>query len=172
MSYPGEQPPTAPGQPTQPWPPQQPAYGPPAGYASGGPSASPPNPKLAFWTSPAGIISMLAIAGVLVLVLLGVVNRLSGPASDNFTVAVTSCNATGSTSVSTATIGLSVRNDSKQVRSATVKIEYRDGGGTRIDTDTAYVRNIQPGDTARTDESTLLDAAPTGQLSCVVTGIS
>lgn len=172
MTYPSEQPPTVPGQ--QSWPPQAqpPAYGPPPGYPAAGPPTKPPNPKLVFWTSPAGIISILAIAGVGVLVLLGIVNRVSGPAADNFTVAVTSCNATGSANLATATVGLSVKNTSSRARSATVKIEYRDGGGARIDTDTAYVRDIAPGDTARAEESTLLDAAPTGAISCSVVGIS
>jgi hypothetical protein len=53
-----------------------------------------------------------------------------------------------------------------------VKIEYRDGGGNRIDTDTAYVRNIAPGDTVRTDESTILDAVPAGSISCQIVGVS
>ncbi len=155
MTLPGTQPPAVPG---------QPQYSPPP--------AKPVNPKLAFWTSPAGIISMLAIAGALMLVLVGVTNMISGPASDNFKVSVTSCTADRSPSLATAKIGLSVTNTSKATRSATVKIEYRDGGGSRLDTDTAYVRNIAPGDTARAEESTLLDAVPTGTISCEIVGIS
>jgi hypothetical protein len=52
----------------------------------------------------------------------------------------------------------------------TIGIEYRDSSGARIDTDTARVRNVAPGDTVRTEETTLLDAgAPTGR--CQITSI-
>lgn len=61
-------------------------------------------------------------------------------------------------------------NDGSRSDSATVSIEYRDSAGARLDTDTASVRNIAPGDTARTEESTILDAeADSG--SCRVTAV-
>jgi hypothetical protein len=105
------------------------------------------------------------------MILVGIINRVQGPAADAFDVSVTSCNATGTT-LATATIGLSVKNTSSSTKSATVKIEYRDGSGNRLDTDTAYVRNIAPGDTVRTDETTILDAVPAGSISCEIVDVS
>lgn len=174
MAYP-PQPPYDPNQPPPagpPYPPQPYPQKAPYGYQQPGPPPKPVNPKLVFWTSAPGIISMLAIMGALVVILVAISNHLYGPASDNFKVNVTSCDTSGSESLTTATIGLSVKNLSKATRTATVKIEYRDSGGNRIDTDTAYVRNIAAGDTARTEESTLLDAPPSGALRCEVVGIS
>lgn len=160
MTYPAEQPPTVPGPPNQYWPPQPQAYGPPV---------KPPNPYLAFWTSAAGIISMLAIAGAVALGIVLATDLASGPASKNFTVGVTSCEAT---SGSTAKVGLRIKNTSSTARSATVKIEYRDSAGNRLDTDSVYVRTLQPGDSASVTESTLLDGAPSGTIRCAITGIS
>ena len=155
------QPPIVPGQPgNQYWPPQP-----------VGPPVKPPSPKLAFWTSATGIICMLLIAGAAVLGIAIATDIASGPASDNFTVTVTSCSAsTGS--LSTAKIGFTIKNTSTAARSATVKIEYRDGAGNRIDTDTAIVKTIQPGDMASVAESTLLDGAADGTIRCAITGIS
>lgn len=166
--YDPNQPPPAPypQQPYQQYPPPPPyVYQPP-------PPLKPVNSKIAFWTSPAGIISMLAIMGAVVLVLAGISNRVTGPASDNFKVAVTGCEATGTSTLSTAKVGLTVTNTSDTVRNATVKIEYRDSSGSRIDTDTAYLRSIGAGDTARTEETTILDAAPSGAITCAIVGIS
>jgi hypothetical protein len=171
MAYPPQppydpnQPPPGPPYPQQQYPPQA-----PYGYQAP-PPQKPPNSKLVFWTSSTGVVLMLLIAFVAVIVLAGIVNRVQGPAGAKFGVTVTSCNVTGTT-LATATIGLAVRNAGKSTSSATVKIEYRDGGGNRIDTDTAYVRDIAPGDTARTEETTILDAAPTGSISCEVVGVS
>lgn len=164
-----EQPPV---QPNQYWPPQPQGYGPPppSHPAPAGPPVKPPNSKLVFWTSGTGVVCMLLIAGVLVLTLVGVINRIEGPASSNFDTAVASCEATTG-SLATATVGFTIKNTSSKVRSATVQIEYRDGSGSRLDTDTAYVRNIQAGDTVRHDESTILDAEPTGSLECAIVGI-
>jgi len=172
MTHPENQPPA---QPNQYWPPQhQPAqpYTPPVAYPPAGPPAKPPNSKLVFWTSGTGVVLMLLIAFIGVLILVGIINRIEGPASASFDTTVTSCEATGTSSLATATVGLSVKNVSKSTKSATVKIEYRDGSGSRLDTDTAYVRNIAPGDTARTEESTILDAAPAGSIECAVIGVS
>jgi len=128
----------------------------------------PVNPRLVWWTSAPGIITMLVIAGAVVALIAGISTALSGPASAGLKVDVTSCDAT----TTTATVGISVTNTGKQTRSATVRIEYRDGAGARLDTDTTYVRDIAPGDTVRTQESTLLDAPPNGSLTCQVTGIN
>lgn len=149
------------------WPQQPQTYTPPPAS----PPVKPPNSKLVFWTSGQGVVCMLLIAGLLVAVLVGVINRISGPAADNFNVSVTSCDATTG-SLPTATIGFTIKNTSSKPRGATVKIEYRDGAGSRLDTDTAYVRDIQPGDTVRHEESTILDAAPADSVNCEITGIS
>lgn len=179
MAYPPQPPPYDPNQPPpvsgppypqQPYPAQPYPQQVPYGYQPP-PPARPVSPRLAFWTSGQGIVCIFLIAGVAVAVLVGIVNAVSGPAAKNFKAAVTSCEATGST-LPTATIGLTVTNTSDRVRSATVKVEYRDGAGNRIDTDTAYVRNIAPGDTARTEESTILDAAPSGTMRCEIVGVS
>ena len=170
MTHPENQPPATPG---QYWPPQpqQPAFGPPPGYAPAGPPVKPPNPKLAFWTSPAGIISMLAIMGVVVLVLAGISNRLTGPASRNFDVTVVSCEASTGT-LSTATVGFIIRNTSDEARAATVEIEYRDASGARLDTDTVRVATIKAGGVVRHDESTVLNGTATDGIKCLakVTG--
>jgi hypothetical protein len=171
MAYP-PQPPHDPNQPRrEPIAPDHEPWAPGPQQHEYAPAPKPPNSKLVFWTSGTGVVLMLLIAFVAVIVLAGVVNRIQGPAGDKFGVTVTSCNATGTT-LATATIGLAVRNTGKSTASATVKIEYRDGSGSRIDTDTAYVRDIAPGDTARTEETTILDAAPTGSISCEVVGVS
>lgn len=154
MTYP-EQPPQ-PQQPNQ-WPQPQ-TYGPPA---------KPPNPKLVFWTSAPGIIALLAIAFVCTLALAGIINRLQGPTSDRFDLTVTSCSATTGT-LPTATVGFTITNTSSQAHSATVGIQYRDGSGARLDTDTAYVTSIRPGETVRRDETTILDGVPSGELDCQV----
>jgi hypothetical protein len=169
MSHPDQPTPTTPN---QYWPPQPQAYGPPPGYpAPAGPPVKPPNSKLVFWTSPTGIICMLLIMGAVVAIIVGVTNRLSGPASDNFEITVTSCDATAGP-LSTAKVGFTIKNTSSTPRSATVQIEYRDGAGSRLDTDTAHVQTIQPGDTVRHDESTILDAEAAGAIQCAITGIS
>ncbi len=171
MTYPGEQPPTVPGPPNQYWPPQPqpaaPAYGPPPGYAPG-PPIKPPNPKLVFWTSLPGIISLLAIMVGVVVVLSVASDLISGPAAKKFDITVTSCKATTG-SLSTATVGFTVKNVSDQARGATVKIEYRDGSGARLDTDTVRVPSLRPGGTARYDESTILDGEASGEIDCSVT---
>ena len=63
-----------------------------------------------------------------------------------------------------------MKNNGDTTRSATVAVEYRDGDGARLDTDTVYVRSVAPGDTARSDESTFLDAEAVS-VRCVITGI-
>lgn len=89
-------------------------------------------------------------------------------ANPAFDVRISSCTSTSLT----ATVGLSVHNTSKTTKSARVEVEYRDAAGTRLDTDTAYVRDIAPGDTARHDESTILDATTAGTVFCRVLKVS
>lgn len=120
------------------------------------------------------LIAVLASFGLIIVAILGVVvyNTIrKGPVDltgkSDFTVGVASCEA----SEGVATVGLVVTNRGKTTSSAAISIEYRDASGARIDTDTAYVRSIAPGDTARTTESTFLDAAPAGALTCAVTKV-
>jgi hypothetical protein len=149
------------------YPPQQPhqPYGQP-------PPPRPVSPRLAFWTSARGVLSMLVIAGALIFLYIGISDRLAGPASDNFDITVTSCTGNAAGSLATADIGFTITNTSKQARSATVRIEYRDGDGSRLDTDTSVVRSLPAGETARQNESTILDGTPTGVITCRVTGVN
>jgi len=163
MTHPGSEPPTAPAQP-QYWPSQ---YGPPPGHQAPPPPVKPPNPRLVWWTSGPGIVAVFAIAGAVALALLFIVRVAQGPASDRFDLTVTSCTATTG-SLSTATVGFTIKNTTAQTRSATVRIEYRDGSGARLDTDTARVASIRPGETVRHDESTILDGQASGELDCQV----
>jgi hypothetical protein len=67
-------------------------------------------------------------------------------------------------------IELAVTNNGDETETAQVEFEYRDADGARIDTDTAYVRDIAPGDTVRTTESTYLDVGATNG-TCEVTRV-
>lgn len=150
---------------------QQPAYGPPPGYPMASP-ARPVSKRLAFWTSAPGILSMLVIAGAAIFLIAGISSRLEGPASKNFNITVTSCTGSGTGSLATANIGFTITNTSKTTRSATVHVEYRDADGSRLDTDTSLVRNLGAGETARQNESTILDGSPAGAIQCAITGVS
>lgn len=129
------------------------------------------SPRLAFWTSGPGILSIFVIAGAVLFLIGGIATRLDGPASKNFDVNVTSCNSTAG-SLPTANIGFTITNTSGSPRSATIHIEYRDADGSRLDTDTSRVARLAAGETARQNESTLLDGTPTGAISCRITDIS
>lgn len=130
----------------------------------------PVSPRLAFWTSPAGVVSLLAIAGAVILAIALITDAFSPSPADRFKVQVTSCSAT-SGPLATATVGFTIENTGDSTASATVSIEYRDADGSRLDTDTSTVRNLPAGETARQDESTILNAVPTGALTCRITGI-
>jgi hypothetical protein len=116
-------------------------------------------------------MSILVILGGLVVIIGGIGAQLAGPVADDFDVTVTSCEAADG-SLPTAKVGFTIKNTSSTVQSAIVQIEYRDSAGNRVDTDRAVVRSIAPGDTVSREESTLLDAAPTGALRCAITGVS
>lgn len=127
-----------------------------------------PSARRVFWLRGPGIIVLIVAGGLVlfgILALTGSFNATPAKAK-NFSVNVTDCSVTGRT----ATIGVSVKNNGDTTRGATVAVEYRDGDGARLDTDTVYVRSIAPGDTARSDESTFLDAEA-ASVRCVVTGI-
>lgn len=155
---PGYGPPTSPG----PYPP--PMYGPPPGYPMQ------PPVKKSFWKSPGGITLIIALA--IIVPCLGCIgfgtfgSILDDSAASKMDASITSCKFTGGP-LSSAVVGISVKNNGDTTRTATVEIEYRDAGGTRVDTDTAYVRDIRPGDTARVEETTLLDAEVSSG-SCVI----
>lgn len=182
MTTPDLPPEEAPGQPApgqQPWPPQQyqppmsgppgppgPPYGPP-------PYWGPPPPPKPFWQRPAGILLIAFGAVVLLCCAVGQLGRSAGGSDSDTTgdmsVEVTSCEFTGG-DLPTGKIGYRVTNNGDSTETARVRIEYRDDSGDRIDTDTAYVRDIAPGDTVRGEESTLLDA-PVSSGRCVITGV-
>lgn len=127
-----------------------------------------PSPRRIFWTKGPGVILVVMAVGVPLfgsLLLLDNVN--SKPSGD---ARVVSCELGGSESLPQATVGLTVHNTGKVAHSFAIEVEYRDSSGNRIDTDTARVRNLGPGDTARVDETTLLDAAVTSG-TCVVVGV-
>lgn len=143
-------------------PPQQPYAGPPA---------KPVNPKLVFWTSSKGVL--ILVGGTIALIVIigaGIQGFNAGATRKSFDTRVTGCDAT--TSSNMVTIGFTVKNTGNRTATAKVLIEYRDGAGSRLDTDTSYLRDIAPGDTARGQESTVIDAVPDGGMRCKIVGVS
>lgn len=154
MTLPDGQAPYVPARPAYPAPAQPPAR----------------RSRATFWLKGPGVIVVIVAVGLV----LFAISALSGTLDTGKARAeadVTSCEVGGSDSLPTGKVGLTVKNISDKTRSFSVDIEYRDSGGARIDTDTAYVRNVAPGDTVRTEESTLLDA-PVSAGTCVITGVS
>jgi hypothetical protein len=86
-------------------------------------------------------------------------------------VAVTGCSFASTGSLQTAKVDFTVTNTGATARSASVGIEFRDGAGNRVDTDTAYVKTVAPGDTVRASESTILDASVESTGRCLVTSV-
>lgn len=164
MTYPENQPP-APA-PQGYWPPQPtpaPAFAP-------APTPPPVKSRKDFWLKGPGIIVLIVAGGLL---LFGIYAATGGlkPASADAEVNVVSCKVGGSDSLPTATVGITVKNTGSKTRSFSVNVEYRDGAGNRIDTDTARVRSVAPGDTARVEETTILDAAPDSAGACAIVGV-
>ena len=160
MTSPSDQTPIVPGYPQQP----------PPAYAPAGPPAKPPNSKLAYWTSPTGIVLMLTAAVFLIIGIALLTPSNASTAAKDLDITIVSCNFTGG-DLSTATVGFTVTNHGKSTRTVVLHFEYRDSAGSRIDTDTSTVRNIAPGDTVRAEEPTLLDGPATSG-TCHLTGIS
>ncbi|MEV6633858.1 FxLYD domain-containing protein [Actinoplanes sp. NPDC051470] len=150
---------------TAPHVPGQPYNVPPTGYPTPPPA---PKPKPTFWQTFPGAMTIVGIvvAGIAVLFLLPMINP--GPDGDDLDVNLTSCNAS---QFGNARVGITVKNNSKQKVTAKIGIEFRDSAGARVDTDTAYVRDIAPGDTARSEELTNLDAS-SGSITCKLTSAS
>ena len=171
---PDDTPPVVPDPGQQPVPPQPapqqygpPAYAPP-GQPYGPPPAYTPPQRQGFWSTGPGIA--LILVGALLLFCFGrgaIRGSSSHDGGSDMRVEVTSCSFGDG---DRATVGYRVTNNGDSTETARVRIEYRDSSGDRIDTDTAYVRSIAPGDTVRGEESTLLDA-PVSSGRCIITGV-
>ncbi|MFI6266170.1 FxLYD domain-containing protein [Micromonospora sp. NPDC051006] len=173
---------TTPPQPPQQMPPQggyppQAGHYPPPQYAPGGPPPGfypPPRPpqKKHFLATPGGIFLVVfgtvALMGAICVGLVTVGRVSDNNAVKQLDVQVTSC--TGTSSV--ATIGYTVKNNGNEDRRVTLKVEYRDSSGARLDTDTAYVGSVPAGDTVRGEESTVLNASPGSSITCKIVDVS
>lgn len=175
MTYPPETP-QVPQQPAPVSPPPQYApgpYPPPQQYAPYPPPyyPVPPAKPQRFWSTPGGII-LIVVGGVIALCLgfgvIGAVGRIVG-ASD-MKADITSCEFSGGM-LPAATVGYTVTNSGDSTRSVRIKFEYRDSSGSRIDTDSAYVRDVAPGDTVRGEETTILNATVSSG-KCAIVGVS
>jgi hypothetical protein len=133
-----------------------------------GPQPWKPKSRKEWWTKGPGIIVLIvAVVGTLA-VLAAVLGEVeSKNATDDIRVQVTKCEL----GEIAGTVGLSVTNNGTKTRTVRIGLEYRDGSGRRVDTDTATVRDVSPGDTVVHDEPTLLNAAVTGQGACIVTSV-
>lgn len=125
----------------------------------------------AFWLKGPGVILTTVVVGGIVAALLYIAGAApTGAPGRNLTpvqATVTGCRADDFS----ATAALTVTNTDSRARTVTIDVEYRDGSGARLDTDTAYVRDIAPGDTVKHDETTILDAAPSGTVTCLITDV-
>ncbi|WP_433370828.1 FxLYD domain-containing protein [Actinoplanes sp. CA-142083] len=109
------------------------------------------------------------LIGVVVLVLgFGAYYLFGRSSGSGFDAKVTKCSASGSV----ATVGLEVHNRSSDTQTATVRIEYHDGAGKLLDTDTALVRDIGGGDTENVEQSTLLTTNADASMTCKVTAVA
>lgn len=166
MTHPEQQ------QPSPYWPPQPSPAQPYAGQPQQAPPpAKRPPTRLDFWLKGPGIIVVIVVGGILLYGLYAAFGSGGQPAKVSAEARVVSCEIDSSGSLPQAKVGLTVRNTGDKTRSFTVSIEYRDSAGSRIDTDTAYVRSIAPGDTARTEETTLLDASVSSGGTCAIVGV-
>ncbi|MFD0519021.1 FxLYD domain-containing protein [Paractinoplanes durhamensis] len=111
----------------------------------------------------------LVVAGCVGVAVIGLVSDRS--AASEMHVTVTGCKFSGGDVLPAATVEYTVTNNGDSARGVTVRFEYRDSAGNRIDTDTAHVKSIAPGDTVRAEETTLLDATVSSGI-CAITGVS
>lgn len=149
------------------WQPPPPSWQPPSGW-----QPAPQRPR-SYWKSRRGAATILA--GVIGLAIIlcgaaGIIGPRSGQTPDDLKVEITGCSMTTGP-LSSATVGLQVTNNSSRARTVRVDVEYRDGAGRRIDTDTAVVRDVRPGDTAAHSETTILDGEASGQGACIIRAV-
>jgi hypothetical protein len=115
----------------------------------------PPGPRgsrLNWWLKGPGIMVLIVVGGLILFVGYSLLPAVSpGP---KYSARVVDCALDGRNAV--ASIELTNRGGSE--RTFEILIEYRDSGGARVDTDTAYAFNVPPGETVRLDESTHLNA--------------
>lgn len=127
-----------------------------------------PKNRREWWTKGPGVfVLIVAVVGTLggVAAVLGEVERAD--TADDIRVRITTCEL----GESVGTVGLEVTNSGDETRTVRIGLEYRDGSGARVDTDSATVRDVRPGDTVRHEEPTFLNAPVTGGGECVVTSI-
>jgi hypothetical protein len=138
----------------------------------GPPPGWPRPPKISFWSTTKGSFTIIGIifgSLALITVAFAGIAYLSNQGSSSMDAKILSCSFAGDT-LPTATVEYTIKNNGNSTRGATIHIEYRDSSGNRVDTDTARVRSIQPGDTVRSEEVTFLDASVSSG-TCVITGI-
>jgi hypothetical protein len=109
-----------------------------------------------FWTRGPGVMLITVLVGLALIAVLGLTGFLSG--SNSVKVKVTACDI----DYLAAGVDLEVTNTGNRRVTATIALEYRDGQGRRVDTDSKVVRDIAAGDTVRTSETTWLDVDPKG----------
>lgn len=100
-----------------------------------------------------------------------IANHRQQISGNGFEVTVMSCHVDDGGWLPMAKVTYTVKNAAATARPATIRIEYRDGGGVLLDTDTAVTGPVPAGDTIRGEESTQLNAAgPLGR--CKLVGVS
>lgn len=132
------------------------------------PAPKPVNPKLAFWTSAPGIISMVAIAAVVAMVGGLVLTLIEGSAARDLDVTLAGCQQRSGSK--TVAVAYTVHNTGEKTRDARVTIEFQNSSGAEVDTDTDTVRNVSPGATVRGEKLVDLDASTPG-VRCVITNV-
>ncbi|MER7164480.1 FxLYD domain-containing protein [Micromonospora sp. NPDC000207] len=136
---------------------------------------TPPPPRPTSWAkSTAGILTLTGI-GCLALTMLICGGVIAAGAAmdrrglDDIDAQLTACEIS---TIGIGKIGYTVTNNGSAARRVSLKLEYRDATGARVDTDTARVGEVPAGDTVRGEETTILNATPTGTVECKIVGIS
>lgn len=135
-------------------------------------SAPAPRSRMAFWTRGPGIILITIVVGLL---LVGVAAlTLRGKPVENthgFDATVIGCTFDNSGGSTIANVDYTVKNNNRDSRRATLRIEFRDEGGHVVDDDFSETRLIGAGDSVHGSEMTFLDVAiKTG--TCEITRVS
>ena len=118
---------------------------------------------------PLGAAGRIRLLGAVLLVAGGLIHtgtRSAPPAYRDLAVSVTGCSVSRSPAV--AEVVYTVANRGVDVRSARLRIEYRDAAGRRIGTDTGRVTAIAPGTRVASATATPLPAARAG-IRCRIT---